>query len=611
MNEILNIVKYGSKTFSEIRDDLFSYIRQTYPDVINDFTDAGVGSMLIDINAGVANNLHSTIDRVFQENTVEYAQQRKSIHEIAKTHGFKIPPKRPSVTVVDITVQVPVLGDRPNEDYYPVLSPGAQIIGGGRIFETQDVIDWSLPFSSLGDVNRSIIPNYNSNGVIISYNVTKREVVVNGSSNIYRKIINTDDAQPFFKVTLPDPNVIEVQNVILVEGSSNLTTPSIETFFNSENRYYEVDYLAQQRVFIDDPNAADYKNPQGVRMGKWVDVTKKFMTEYNENGYCSLIFGSGNDSMKLKEMLKDSNVNNKEFLSNVLNNTALGERIKPNHTLFVRYRVGGGSNTNLGTGVLNGFASYDLQLTGPRNDVNRVVEKSLTVTNPIPAIGGNDGLSVEQIRYLIKYNNSAQNRDVTLNDYLVQVYKMPGKFGSPYKANVHREHNKVVVSVLGLDEDQNLDNTSNSLLKENITEYLSQYRMVNDYIEVRDGRIINLAFELELYVNNIAENQIISGVIELITEFFNTDNNEIGEDIYLGSLEKKIFDSNGVLNIVSLKVFNKVSGLYSSNMITQTIANQDTMEIEKTNNILYSTNDSMFEIKFPEKDIKIKLRKRI
>jgi len=611
MSEILNIVKYGSRTFSEIRNDLYSYIRQTYPNVINDFSDGGVGSMLVDLNAGVANNLHNTIDRVFQENTVEYAQQRKSIYEIAKTHGFKIPPKRPSVTVIDLTVQVPVLGDKPNPDYYPVLLPNAQIIGGGRIFETQDIIDWSLPYSSLGDNNRSIVPNYNSNGIIVSYNVTKREIVINGSTNIYRKVINTDDAVPFFKVTLPDPNIIEIENVILIEGVSTSISPSIEEFFNSPNRYYEVDYLAQQRVFIDDPNVFNYNDSQGLRIGKWVDITKKFISEYNENGYCSLIFGSGDESMTLKEMLKDNGVTNKEFLMNVLENTALGEKIKPNNTLFVKYRVGGGSSSNLGTGVLNSFGQYVLRVTGPRQDVNRIVERSLTVTNPIPAIGGNDGLSVEQIRHLIKYNNSAQNRNVTLNDYLVQVYKMPGRYGSPYKANVYREHNKVVVSILGLDSNKNLDNTSNSILKENISEYLTEYRMVNDYIEVRDGRIINLGIEVELFVNNISENQIINSVVELITEFFNIDNMEMGENIFLGSLEKKIFDANGVINVISLKFFNKVGGLYSSNVITQGFIDESTKEIKKVNNILYSTNDSMFEIKFPEKDIRVKLRKKI
>ena len=185
-----NIIKYSSKSFSEIKNDLISYIRQTYPEIINDITDSSIGSMLIDLNAGVSNNLSFNIDRVFQETQLEYAQQKASILNIAKNMGFNIPPKRPSVTVVDITVTIPVLGDEPDKSYYPVLDSGAQIIGGGQIFETNSIIDWNSPVSSLGDSNRSIIPNYDNNGNIISYNVTKREVVTNGSTVIFKRVIS-------------------------------------------------------------------------------------------------------------------------------------------------------------------------------------------------------------------------------------------------------------------------------------------------------------------------------------------------------------------------------------------------------------------------------------
>ena len=165
---VTNVIRYGSRTFSEIRADLISLIRQTYPEILSDFTDSSVGAMLIDVNAGVGNNLAINTDRAFQETQIEYAQQKASILNIAKNMGFNIPARRPSVTVVDFSVLVPVLGDRPDASYYPVLLPGAQVIGGGKIFETQDTIDWSSPVSNLGYPNRSILPNLDSNGVIQS-----------------------------------------------------------------------------------------------------------------------------------------------------------------------------------------------------------------------------------------------------------------------------------------------------------------------------------------------------------------------------------------------------------------------------------------------------------
>lgn len=608
-----NVIRYGSRTFSEIRTDLIAMIRQTYPEVLNDFTDSSVGAMLIDLNAGVANNLAFNTDRAFQETQIEYAQLRSSILNIAKNMGFNIPPKRPSVTVVDISVTVPVLGDGPDSSYYPKLSVGAQIVGGGQTFETQDEIDWNSPISTLGDANRSIIPNLDSNGIIVSYVVTKREVVTNGSTSVFKRVIKDADIYPFFSVTLPDSDVIDIENIILLEGTNYTTLPTLADFYTDGNRYYEVDYLAQQNIFAENVNAGiDSSNTGGIKPAVWTDVTRKFIKEYTPNGYCKIIFGSGDaDVDAFRDGLLREGVSNRFFLDNFLNNTALGEKLRPNYTLFVRYRTGGGSNTNIGTGVLTSFGNYTLTVTGSRQDYNQNVRRSLSVTNPIPAIGGNDGLSIEQIRQLVKYNFSAQNRDVTLTDYLLQIYKMPGKYGSPFRANAFKENNKIVLSILGIGSDGKLSNISNSLLKQNITEFLSGFRTVNDFIEIKDGKIFNLALDIDVYVENISDIQIANSITNTIKAYFDINTREMNEDIFLGNLQTEILGVNGVINVISIKVFNKVGGQYSNNAVSQALVDTSTGEIQLINNTVYSTEDSMFEIKYPDKDVKIYLRKSV
>lgn len=610
-NNTTNIIRYGSRTFGEIKEDLISYIKQAYPEVINDFTDSSVGAMLIDINAGVSNNLSINTDRVFQETQLEYAQQKASILNIAKNMGFNIPPKRPSITVVDFTVTVPVLGDKPNPSYYPVLNVGAEIVGGGKVFQTLGAVDWNSPVSFLGDSNRSIIPVMSSNGTIASYSVTKREIVINGSTNIFRRSITDVDVKPFFSVTLPDNNVMEIESVILIEG--NKQTADDSDFKNVNYKFFEVDYLAQQRVFVEKVNSSfTNDNTNNIKSGEWIDITKKFIKEYTANGYCKLTFGSGDsESEVIRETFLNAGVSNREFLDNFLNNTALGEQLKSGYTLFVKYRTGGGSSSNVGKNVLTQLGSYNLVVNGPIQLENQNVKRSLTVTNPIPAIGGNDGLSIEQIRNLIKYNYSSQNRDVTLNDYKIQVYKMPGKFGSPFRVNTLKENNKIIVSILGIGSDGKLSNESNSMLKENIAEYLSQYRMINDYIEVRDGKIFNLAFDVDVYVENVNDNQITNNIISIIRNYLNIQNIEMNNDVFLGKLQKLILDVPGVVNVIKIRVYNKVGGLYSPNAISQKILDVNTGEIDVINNTIYSREDSMFEIKYPEKDIKVYLRKKV
>jgi hypothetical protein len=605
-----NIIQYGSRTFGDIRTDLISYIRQAYPEILSDFTDSSVGAMLIDLNAGVTNNLSVNTDRAFQETQEEYAQQRASILNIAKNMGFNIPARRPSVTVIDFTVTVPVLGDKPDASYYPQLQAGAQVLGGGKIFETQAIIDWSSPISNLGDPNRSIIPNTDSNGIIVNYSITKREVVINGSTNIFKRTITATDVVPFFSVILPDPDVLEIDNVILLEGTNYSSNPSASDFATATNKYYEVDWLAQQRVFVQDTSSSQPNtNTNGLKAATWIDVTKKFIKEFTTNGYCKVIFGSGDaDVNAFKSGFLKMGVSNQYFLENFLNNTALGEKLLANYTLFIQYRTGGGSNSNVGAGTLTQLGNYNLTVQGSRQDYNQTVQRSLTVNNPIPAIGGNDGLSIEQIRQLIKYNFSSQERDVTLTDYLLQLYKMPGQFGSPFRANAMKLNNKVVISTLGIGSDGKLDNTSTTLMNENIAEYLSQVRMINDYVEVTNGKIFNLAFDIDVYVENVSDNQVANSIITLVRNYLDINNYEMNQDIFLGPLQREILSANGVINVIDIKVYNRVGGSYSNNVISQAV-NPSTGEITIINNTIHSTEDSMFEIKFPEKDITVFLRK--
>jgi hypothetical protein len=187
---------------------------------------------------------------------------------------------------------------------------------------------------------------------------------------------------------------------------------------------------------------------------------------------------------------------------------------------------------------------------------------------------------------------------------------MDGKFGSPFRANAFRENNKIVIPILGIGSDGKLNNTSNSLLKENITEYLTEFRTVNDYVEVRDGRIFNLAFEIDLFIQELNDNQIANSVITTVNDYFNVNDHNMNEDIFLTPLIEAINNVAGVVNVLSLKVFNKVGGQYSNNPVEQNISDISTGEIEIINQTIYSTEDSMFEIKFPEKDIKVLLRKK-
>lgn len=606
----MNQINYNRRTFSQLKNELITYIEQNYPEVISDFSDSSVGSMLIDINAAVGDNLSFNIDRAFQETQLEYAQQRRSILQIAKTNGLNINPRSASVTVVDFTITVPTLGDQPNEDYLPILKAGSQVIGSSRVFELIDDIDFQSSLSNFGTPNRKVIPVYNSNNQITNYNITKSEVVFNGRTKIFKKVVDSFEAKAFYELELPDEDVISIEQIIVLNGTNYINTPSFDIFFDDEFRFYEVDYLVQDRIFEENTSMGDRT---GIKSGITKYPTKKFIKEFMDNGRCKITFGGGNTEVANYQnfILGQEEFSNDDFLRNYLNNLSTGEKINPNTTIFVRYRVGGGSLSNLGPNKIKETANINMFFGGNVvQSISNNVRTSLRVNNTIPAVGGTDLISNDQLRKLIMYNNAAQNRCVTLNDYLVQTMKMPGKFGKPFRTNVFKENNKVVISILGLDEEGKLSNTSTSILKNNISEYLKNYRMINDYVEVRDSKIINISTLLSLYVENFADAQLANNVIRVVTDYFDINRRFINEDVYIGNLIESINNVTGVINVISWQFFNKVGGGYSLNETTMPYVNDSTREIQLFNNTLYSDKNSMFEIKFPEKDIIVKLFKR-
>jgi hypothetical protein len=600
-------VNYTSRNFADIRTDLVNMVRQYYPDIFNDFNDASVGMMLLELNAAVGDMLSFNTDRMFQETQIDYAQERNSVLSMARTFGLKIPGKRPSVTILDFSVTVPVLGDSFDTTYCPLIQAGAQGTGSGRVFETIYDIDFSSPFNVGGIPNRIIIPNISSNGTVLNYTLTKREIAINGFTKYFQRVISAADVVPFLEVILPDNNVISIDSVIALDGTNYTTIPTQAQFLNNALRWYELDALAEDKVFIEDLNSLS--DNASVRYGKWIKVDKRFITEYTDNGFLKLIFGGGTqDISSLSDF--DTNPQLINQIGDFINNLSLGITQTANTTLFVKYRVGGGLDTNLGQGAINTLGIVNATINGANAATNTSVRSSLTVTNPVPALGGKNEPSVEEIRNLVRYNFSAQNRAVTIKDYQSRISLMPGQFGAPFRCGVFEEQNKIQIYILGLDNNGKLTNTSTSTLKNNIASYLSEYRMLNDYIEVTDAKIVNISFQVDLFVDKqYSQSQIITQVITTINSYMDINKFEMGQNIYLSNLLEAINNVAGVLNVIDLRVYNLVGGKYSINEITQPYVDETTRQIDISNDYaLFGEPTTMYEIKYPTTDIIVRAR---
>jgi hypothetical protein len=468
-------------------------------------------------------------------------------------------------------------------------------------------VDFSNPFSVSGIPNRLIIPNFNGNGTLINYSITKREIVTNGYSKILKRVINTSDSRPFLEVILPDNDVLDIDSIITLPGTNYLTTPTFTEFLNKENKWYEVDALAEDKVFIEDNTRSS--DSSGVKPGKWISVSKRFIREYTDLGFTKITFGAGTqDINSLCDF--DTNPLLVKQIGNFINNMSLGVVPTPNTTMFIKYKVGGGSDSNLGPNVIKGLGIIDMTVNGSDSTINQNVKKSLKVNNLFPAIGGKNAPSIEEIRNMVKYNFASQNRAVTIKDYQTKIAQIPGKFGSPFRNGVFEEQNKIKIYVLSLDSNGSLTNQSTTTLKENISNYLSDYRMLNDYIQIADGRIVNLSIEVDLFIDKkVTQSQVMTQVISEIKKYFDVNKYEMGENIYLSPLIETINNVGGVLNILEIRIYNKVGGgKYSVNEISQQYIDEDTRQIDISDMTLFGESTTMFEIKYPTKDIMIRAR---
>ena len=598
-------ISYTVRDFQGVRTELINFTREYYPELVQNFNDAGIFSVMLDLNAAVTDNLQFHIDRSIQETVLQYAQQRSSVFNIARTYGLKVPGQRPSVALVDFSITVDPFGDKEDLRYCGILRRGAQVNGAGQPFETVYDIDFSSAVNAEGFPNRLKVPNFDASGRLLNYTITKREVVVNGTTKVFKRVITANDVRPFFELFLPEKNVLGVTSVLVKEGTQYVTIPQTQEFLGTENRWYEVQALMEDRVFIEDPTKVSDR--PGVKVGKYVVTNNKFITEYTPEGFMKMTFGGGNVSAEeqVREFARDGLVMN---LSKYSNNLALGSALKANSTLFVQYRVGGGQNSNLGINVINQIGTVSFAVNGPSESANRNVINSLRCNNLTAAIGGANSPSTEEVRQMVTYNFAAQNRAVTINDYESIIRTMPSQFGAPAKVTITEENNKIKIKLLSYDDDGKLTEITSNTLKNNIANYLSNYRMINDYISVESANIIDLGLDVDV-VLDASQNQgsLVTQIIDLITKYFSPTERQLGENVYISEIKKQIQNLDGVISVSEIRVFNKVGGQYSSSQTSQKYSNTSTRQIELVADTIFAEPTQIYQVRFPNKDINVRV----
>lgn len=612
-------IKYINRDFDSLRSGLIEFSKTYFPNTYNDFTPSSPGSMFIEMASYVGDILSFYIDNQVQETFVQYARQESNLYDLAYMMGYK--PRATGAATVDLDFyqQIPaknVGGNyQPDWDYALMIKENAVIssnLGDSTSFLLQEAIDFKVSSS----LNPTEITVYTTDGGNADKFLLKKQGKAI-SATINTTTFAFGDVERFPTVTLNGSNIIGILDITDSDG----------------NVYEEVPYLAQEMVFDTVKNAGNGTTDFGPDQNLDSDqgevpyllrlkrVSRRFVTRFKSKTRLDIQFGAGTQDDGDSLIVPDpSNVGiglatGQDKLrtaynpANFLYTRTYGIAPKDT-TLTVRYLVGGGVSANVPSNTLNSLAgNIQFQQSDVDNTSNLAqdIYDSVAVNNSIGASGGDDGDSIDELRNNSLGSFGSQLRAVTQEDYLVRALSLPPKYGTIAKAYIEpqqRSSLKIGEQPRTLDlfvlayNNQGQLTTATNALKQNLTTYLSQYRTVNDSMRLRDGFIINIAVDFDIIIlPNYNSNQVISDCVTKMQEFFDTKNMQINQPILLKEAYIMLDKVEGVQTVSNINITNKSGGNYSQ-------YGYDIKGATLNNTIYPSVDPSIFEVKFPNTDIR-------
>ena len=588
-------INYTNREYEGIRRDLVQIAERYYPDTFTDFSEGSFGAMMVDAVAYIGDQLSFYLDYNVNESFLDTAYQPDNVLRIGRTLGYKDPGIVSTFGKVAIFILIPAsaTGIGPDNDYIPILKRGTRIISqNGLNFVLTKNVDFSAP------ENQVVVARTDSStGAPTFYAIKAYGDVVSGQFGSIQ--VATGPYERFKSVSL----------------GSNAISEIISVFDSEGNEYYEVDYLAQDMIFMEVSNK-NFKNDNVPSILKPTLVSRKFIVQKTINTV-TLQFGSG-DASQTDVVADPATVAIDTFGKNYTTDLTFDpSRLTKNQsfgivpadtTLTVNYRLENINNSNVSVGALNRISSAILEfedesLLSP--SVLTTIRNSIECINEEPIIGTVTGTSTEEIKQRVYDTFPTQNRAVTQADYENIVYRMPSKFGSIKRVSAQRDPNSerrnLNLYVISEDNFGKLVKT-NSTIKNNLKTWLNNYRMISDTIDILDAYIINFGVEFVVSAKTNADKfDVLESCISQLKNTFTT-NYFIGEHIQLTDIYNELNKVEGVSDVISVKLVNKTDDQYSA--VSFNINNN----LSRDGTSVVIPKNAIAELKFPATDIRGKIR---
>ncbi len=586
-------INYTSRDFSSIKNDLVQYAKKYYPNTYKDFGEASFGSLMLDTVAYVGDILSFYVDYGVNESFLTTAIERQNIIKIAKQLGFKMPGRASSYGRVQLYVAVPAntLGLGPDSRYIPILQKGSTFgSSNGQRFTLLENVDFSNEYNEI-----VVVSVDNSTGLPTYYGIKSSGLVVSGEENI--NTLTVGQFERFRKVRIGNGNITEIIDVFDGEG----------------HEYNEVEYLSQDVIYKEVKNTGENSDTVSSLL-KPVPVPRRFVVERDDSG-TYLQFGYGSESQINNNKFAEPSdlvmsIHAKNYVSdtsfdptNLIKTDKFG--VGPeNTTLTVRYRVNNIFNSNTPTNTVTNVVNSNFRFNDTLSlipTIRQQVINSIECNNEEPIIGDVSLVDTEELKMRIMNSYATQNRAVTKQDYISLIYSMPTKFGAIKRCNIiqdldsqKRNLNLYVIS-------ENSDGTlvqTNSTIKQNLKLFLNNNKMLNDTIDILDGKIVNIGINFIVLVDlDKDKNVILSNCLATLRTKY-LQKFDFGEPFFISDIYTTLNKLEGVSDVVDVQVYTKTGTNYSTtNFDVTKNSSTDGRYIKVPENVI-------LEIKLPSTDIR-------
>ena len=584
-------ISYTNRDFNSIKAALVEHARRYYPDSYKDFNEASFGSLMLDTVSYVGDVLSFYLDYQANESFLETAIEKENIINLSRNMGYRYSDAISAYGECDFFVTIPANSAAPDLTYARVLKAGAEVTStsGGKYTLIEDV-DFSDPnnlvvVSSVDDAT----------GAPTFFAVKATGQIKSGY--VEERFIEVGEFKRFQKVTVEAENISEVVSVEDSEG----------------HQYYEVEHLSQDVIYVNVSNRNQDKH-RVKNILKPLSVPRRYRTNFLP-GAVELQFGQGSDEEILSgSFLDPSSVVMRQFGKEHVSDTYLDPTnftrtekmgISPaNTTLSVRIRRDDIENVNAAANSILTVQSAELQFDNENSLVATkvaTVRQSIECSNENPVVGDLSLPDEEEIKVRAMNSFSAQNRAVTMQDYVTMAYAMPGRFGAlkRVRVEVDKDSFKRNINMFVISEDVDGKFVAPSItLKNNLRTWITNYKMMGDTFDIIDAKIVNLGIDYTVVIaENVSKAEVLAQCDRELQELFSI-HPEIGEALTINDVYKTLNRLDSVVDVTDVAVRSLSGGNYSS--LNYSI--QENLSLD--GRVLVIPSDHVYEIKFPNSDIR-------